>query len=423
MIYDLIVIGGGPTGMMAAGRAAENGAHVLLLEKNDRLGIKLVITGKGRCNITNAEFDTKNLVELFGKPGRFLFSALNKFGNKDIINFFESRGLATKVERGNRVFPVSDSSLDVLDILKNYLAEHKVEIKYNTNIKNIITKNNEITKIILVDKSKVNGEAREGGLGQELQAKKYIIATGGKSYPMTGSSGDAYQWLAKMGHTIVEPIASLTPILIKEKLIKSLEGLSLKNVAINIYQANKKIDSRFGEALFTSNGMSGPIILDMSKNIGLALKNGDVKLVIDYKPKLDFKTLDKRVQNDFAKSNNKLFRNSLGDLLPRKLIPLIIKLSAIDPDQKANAITKEDRKKLLHLLKNFELNVKSLYGFNKAIVTAGGVSLKEVDPKTMQSKLIKNLYLVGEILDLDGPTGGYNLQSCWSTAYTAGDNI
>ena len=423
MIYDLIVIGGGPAGMMAAGRAAERGANVLLLEKNDRLGIKLVITGKGRCNITNAEINTKNLVDIFGKPGRFLFSALNNFGNQDIINFFESRGLATKVERGNRVFPVSDSSLDVLDILKNYLAEHKVEIKYNTNIKNIITKNNEITKIILVDKSKVNGEAREGGLGRELQAKKYIIATGGKSYPMTGSSGDAYQWLAKMGHTIVEPIASLTPILIKEKLIKELEGLSLKNVAINIYQANKKIDSRFGEALFTSNGMSGPIILDMSKNIGLALKNGDVKLVIDYKPKLDFKTLDKRVQNDFAKSNNKLFRNSLGDLLPRKLIPLIIKLSAIDPDQKANAITKEDRKKLLHLLKNFELNVKSLYGFNKAIVTAGGVSLKEVDPKTMQSKLIKNLYLVGEILDLDGPTGGYNLQSCWSTAYTAGDNI
>jgi predicted Rossmann fold flavoprotein len=409
MIYDLIVIGGGPAGMMAAGRAAENGARVLLLEKNDRLGVKLVITGKGRCNITNDEFTTKNLVELFGKKGRFLFSALNKFGNKDIINFFESRGVATKVERGYRVFPVSDSSMDVLAVLKDYLSKHKVKIKYKTNIKSIITKDNLIIKIVLADKS-------------ELEAKKYVIATGGKSYPMTGASGDAYKWLQKMGHTIVEPIASLTPILIKEKLVKELEGLSLKNVAINIYQNNKKIDSRFGEALFTGDGMSGPIILDMSKNIGLALKKGDVRLAIDYKPKLDFKVLDKRLQNDFAKSNNKLFRNSLGELLPKKLIPLIIELSEIDPDKKANAITKEERKKLLHLLKNFELNIKSLYGFNKAIVTSGGVSLKEVDPGTMQSKIIKNLYLAGEILDLDGPTGGYNLQSCWSTAHAAGEN-
>ena len=410
MIYDLIVIGGGPAGMMAAGRAAERGANVLLLEKNDRLGIKLVITGKGRCNITNAEINTKNLVDIFGKPGRFLFSALNNFGNQDIINFFESRGLATKVERGNRVFPVSDSSLDVLDILKNYLAKYKVKIKYKINIKSIITKAGLIEKIVLADKS-------------ELQAKKYLIATGGKSYPMTGSSGDAHKWLEKMGHTIIDTNPALTPLLIKEKLIKELEGLSLKNVTIDIYQANKKIDSRFGEALFTGNGMSGPIILDMSKQIGLALKQGDVKLSIDYKPKLDFKTLDQRLQDDFSKSNNKLFRNSLGDLLPKKLIPLINKLSEIDPEQKANAITKLERKKLLHLLKNFELNVKSLYGYNKAIVTAGGVSLKEVDPKTMQSKKIKNLYLAGEILDLDAPTGGYNLQSCWSTGYTAGENI
>ncbi len=420
MIYDLIVIGGGPAGMMAAGVAAQRGAKVLLLEKNDRLGIKLVITGKGRCNITNAELSSKNLVDIFGKPGRFLFSALGKFGNKDIIDFFESRGLATKVERGNRVFPVSDSSLDVLDILKDYLAAGKVNIQYNTNIKKIIAEGGEISKIILADK-------------RELKAKKYLIATGGKSYPMTGSSGDGYKWLQAMGHTIIPTNPALSPLLIKESLVKELEGLSLKNVAINVYQNNhreagsrpqdKKIDSRFGEALFTANGMSGPIILDMSKNIGLALKKGDVKLAIDYKPNLDFKTLDQRLQHDFAQSNNKLFRNSLGELLPKKLIPLIIKLSGIDPDQKANAITKEERKKLLHLLKNFELNVKSLFGYNKAIVTSGGVSLKEVDPQTMQSKLIKNLYLAGEILDLDAPTGGYNLQVCWSTGHLAGENI
>lgn len=410
MIYDLIVIGGGPAGMMAAGVAAENGAKVLLLEKNDRLGIKLLITGKGRCNITNAELNTKNLVDIFGKNGRFLFSALNKFSNQDIINFFNSRGLDTKIERGKRVFPQGDSSLDVLAVLKNYLAEGHVKIQTKTQIKSIIKKDNLISKIILADKS-------------ELQAKKYIIATGGKSYPMTGSSGDGYIWLKNLGHSIINPIPALSPILTKEKLVKELEGLSLKNVNINVYQNNKKIDWRFGEALFTSDGLSGPIILDMSKNIGLALKQGEVKLEIDYKPSLDFKTLDKRLQNDFIRSNNKLFKNSLDDLLPKKLIPLIIKLSDINPEKKANAITKDERKKLIHLLKNFELNVKALYGFNKAIVTAGGVSLKELDPQTMQSKIIKNLYLAGEILDLDGPTGGYNLQVCWSTGYLAGQNI
>lgn len=410
MIYDFIVIGGGPSGMMAAGRAAENGSSVLLLEKNTRLGIKLLVTGKGRCNITNAEFDTKNLVEKFGKQGRFLFSALSKFGNQDTIDFFAEHGVNSKTERGSRVFPSSDSAPDVLAALKQYLKQGNVEIKTNIQIDDIIIKDNLIEKIVLGD-------------GAELKAKKYLIATGGKSYPKTGSSGDGYKWLAKMGHTIVEPSPALTPIFVKEKFVKDLEGLSLKNVSINIFQNNKKIDSRFGEALFTDNGMSGPIIIDMSKNIGLALKNGAVKLEIDFKPKLDFKVLDKRIQNDFAKASNRLFRNSLGELLPKKLIPLIIDLSGIDPDKQVNSITKEERKKLLHLLKNFELNIKSLHGFNKAIVTSGGVSLKEVDPKTMQSKIIKNLYIAGEILDLDGPTGGYNLQSCWSTGYAAGSNI
>lgn len=410
MIYDLIVIGGGPAGMMAAGRASANGHSVLLLEKKDRLGIKLVITGKGRCNITNAEFDTKNLVEKFGKQGRFLFSALNKFGNQDIIDFFESRGLATKVERGNRVFPQSDSSLDVVDILKKYLQQGKVSIQTNSPVKSIIIKDKLIDKVILID-------------GQEFKAKKYVIATGGKSYPMTGSSGDGYAWLKKMGHTIINPQPALSPLIIKELIVKELEGLSLKNVAINVYQNNKKIDSRFGEALFTSHGMSGPIILDMSKNIGLTLKKGPVKLEIDYKPAVDFKTLDQRIQSDLAKFNNKVFKNCLGELLPKKLIPVIIKLSKIEPDTKANAISKEQRKRLVHLLKNFELNVKSLYGFEKAIVTTGGVQLKEVDPKTMQSKIIANLYLAGEILDLDGPTGGYNLQAQWSTGFVAGDSI
>lgn len=409
-MYDLLVIGGGPAGIMAAGRAAEKGASVLLLEKNQRLGIKLLVTGKGRCNITNAEFDTKNLVEKFGKQGRFLFSALTKFGNQDTIRFFEDRGLKTKTERGSRVFPSSDSALDVLDVLKDYLKQGNVNVRTEVQIDFIETKDSLINKIVLVG-------------GEEFQAKKYIIATGGKSYPMTGSSGDGYKWLEKMGHTIVEPNPALTPIFIKESFVRDLEGLSLKNVDINVYQDNKKIDSRFGEALFTHDGMSGPIIIDMSKNIGLSLKQGAVRLEIDFKPKLDFKVLDTRVQEDFAKASNKLFKNSLDALLPQKLIPIIIKLAKIDPEKKINSVTKEERKRILHLLKNFELNVKSLHGFNKAIVTTGGVSLKEVDPKTMQSKIIKNLYLAGELLDLDGPTGGYNLQSCWSTAYVAGSNV
>ncbi len=410
MIYDLIVIGGGPAGMMAAGRAAENGASVLLLEKNQRLGVKLLVTGKGRCNITNAEFDTKNLADKFGKQGRFLYSALTSFGNQDTMDFFKKRGVATKTERGSRVFPASDLARDILGALQDYLKKGNVATKTEIKIKSFLRKDKQIEKIILAN-------------GEELKAKKYLIATGGKSYPMTGSSGDGYKWLEKMGHTIVEPNPSLSPVLVKESFVKDLEGLSLKNVDINIYQNNKKIDSRFGEALFTHNGMSGPIIIDMSKNIGLALKNGAVKLEIDFKPKLDFKTLDRRVQDDFTKLSNKLFRNSLRGLLPQKLIPIIMELSKIDPDKLVNSISKEERKALLHSLKNFELNVKSLHGFNKAIVTSGGVSLKEVDPKTMQSKIIKNLYFAGEILDLDGPTGGYNLQSCWSTGYAAGDNI
>ena len=396
--------------MMAAGRAAENNAKVLILEKSIRLGIKLTATGKGRCNITNAEFDTKNLVEKFGKQGRFLFSALSKFGNRDVINFFESRGLGTKVEKESRVFPESNSSLDVLTVLEEYLKQSHVEIRTDTPVESIEMEDDLIDKIVLRN-------------GEELKANKYLVATGGKSYPSTGSSGDGYKWLEKMGHTIVEPNPALSPVFVKESLVQDLEGLSLKDVTISIYQNSKKIDSRSGEALFTHNGMSGPIILAMSKNIGFALKKGAVKLEIDFMPELEFKILDKQVQADFAEGSNKLFRNSLGSLLPKKMVPIIIELSKIDPDKKVNSITKEERKRLIHLLKNFELTVKSLHGFSKAIVTTGGVSLKEVDPKTMQSKFVKNLYLAGEVLDLDGPTGGYNLQSCWSTGFAAGSDI
>jgi len=267
MKYDLIVIGGGPAGMMAAGRAAENGSSVLLLEKNQRLGIKLLATGKGRCNITNAKLDTSNLADKFGKQGKFLYSALSKFGNQDTIDFFESRGVLTKTERASRVFPRSDSALDVLGVLQDYLKQGNVAMKTEAQIESIKTKDNEIEKIVL-------------GSGEELKAKKYLIATGGKSYPMTGSSGEGYTWLEKMGHTIIEPKPALSPVFVKESLVKDLEGLkSSSSFTVPFFKA-KPMDSRFGEALFTHQGMSGPIIIDMSKNIGLALKKGTVKTAI-----------------------------------------------------------------------------------------------------------------------------------------------
>ncbi|MBU4360983.1 NAD(P)/FAD-dependent oxidoreductase [Patescibacteria group bacterium] len=407
---DLIVIGGGPAGMILAGRAAENSARVLLLEKNEKLGVKLLITGKGRCNIANAEADIKKIIQQFGKNGKFLYSALYQFNAQKIVDFFENLGVKTKTERGNRIFPVSNKSADILNALIKYLKKNKVKIRTNSEVKDIVVKKNIIQKIILKS-------------GEELIAKNYAICTGGKSYPATGASGDGYKWLKKMGHNIILPTPSLVPIILKEKYIKDLEGLSLKNVNISVFQNNKKQDERFGEAIFTANGMSGPIILDMSKKINELLNKGQVILKIDFKPALEFKILDKRIQNDFSKMKNKMFKNSLDLLLPKKMILVIIKLSKIDGEKKTNSITKEERNRLLHLLKDFKLEVKKIDGFNKAIVTAGGVDLKEINPKTMKSKIINNLFIAGEVLDLDGPTGGYNLEASWSTGYCAGDNF
>ncbi len=413
MQYDVVVVGGGPAGMMAAGRAGELGARVLLLEKNRDLGVKLLITGKGRCNITNANDEMREMVNRFGKNGKFLFSALHSFSVDDTIEFFENIGVKTKVERGGRVFPVSDRSQDVNGALIRYLRESNVDIETNAQVKRIVKKDGRIEKIILANK-------------KEIKADKFVIATGGKSYPRTGSTGDAYVWLRELGHKVVLPKPSLTPVVVKERIVKELEGLSLKNVEISSFKDNpfdsaqdrKKIDSRFGEAIFTSDGMSGPIILDMSKSFEKGME-----LRIDFKPALDFVKLDLRIQKDFKEANNKMFKNSLNDLLPQKMIGVIIKLSGIGEEKKVNLITKEERKKLLHLLKEFKLTVEKLTGFERAIVTAGGVDLSEVDPKTMKSKIIDNLYFAGEILDLDGPTGGYNLQVCWSTGRVVGETL
>ncbi len=406
--YNLAVIGGGPAGMIAAGRAGTNGFGVVLLEKNDRLGVKLLITGKGRCNITNAQENLRKMIEVYGKNGKFLFSAYNYFSNSDVIDFFEERDVKTKVERGGRVFPVSDKSIDVLNCLIKYLKQGKVQVKTKAKVKKIILKEKKIEKIILTN-------------NQEIIADNYLIATGGKSYPVTGSTGDAYKWLQELGHTIVTPKGVLTPIIVKQDFVNRLEGLSLKNVEISLW-GKKKIASKFGEAIFTANGLSGPIILDLSK-IMRESKEKDMKINIDFKPALEQSVLDKRLLKDFEEFKNKKFKNSLDKLLPKKIIPIIVELSGVDGAKKVCDITKRERKKIVKLLKQFELSYEKNAGFEKAIITAGGVSINEIDPKTMKSKKIDNLYLAGEIIDLDGPTGGYNLQVAWSTGYLAGDNM
>ncbi len=404
--YDVAVIGGGAAGIMAAGKAAESGAKTILIEKNNTLGKKLLITGKGRCNITNAEFDLKKMIKNYGEKGKFLFNCFSVFGVKDTIDFFEKLSLKTKIERGKRVFPVSDKSESVLKVLIKYLKENNVVIKYNTKVIGIKKENNKIQKIVVKKNTK-----------EDIIAKKYILCTGGKSYPLTGSSGDGFKWAKKLGHTIEKPVPSLTPIKTEEKWVKSLQGLSLKNVQIKVEENNKKILEEFGECLFTHFGLSGPVILDISRKLD---KKKNLKLIIDLKPALDFNKLDKRIIRDFEKHQNKAFRNSLDDLLPKKMTKLVAKMSGINLEKKSHSITKKERHNLVNLLKNIQLTVTGLMGFDYAIITSGGVSLKEINEKSMKSKIIDNLFFAGEIIDIDGPTGGYNLQVCWSTGYLAG---
>ena len=406
--YDLAVIGAGPAGMMAALCAAECGAKVILLEKNSVPGVKLLITGKGRCNITNSEPEARKFVSTFGKNGKFLMNAFYRFGVKETIEFFHKNNLPTKVERGGRIFPISDKAVDVQQMFLTLLNKNRVTFQPNCKINKIVHVNNNIEKIISDT--------------AEVKASNYLIATGGLSYPKTGSTGDGYGWAKGLGHKIMETTPALTPVLVNEKWIKELEGLSLKNVTVSVFQNNRKHDERFGEALFTANGMSGPIILDLSKTIGYLLARGRVDLFIDFKPALDFDKLDRRLLRDLEKFGKKAMKNLLPELIPKKLIPVMLRLTGIDPGKKANTVSKEERGKLRLYLKQFPLTVNSLLGFTKAIVTSGGISLKEIDPKTMRSKIIDNLYFAGEIMDLDGPTGGYNLQVCWSTGFIAGNS-
>ena len=406
--YDLAIVGAGPAGMMAAYRASQCGAKVILLEKNQAPGNKLLMTGKERCNITNAERDPRKFADQFGNNGKFLLSGLHRFGIEETLNFFHDNKLATVIERGNRVFPESNKSRDVLNLFTR-LLKNNVTLLTDCKIKSFVQKQNRIDRIILQDNKTVN-------------AANYLIATGGLSYPQTGSTGDGYKWARQFGHSIIKPQPALTPLLVREKWVKELEGISLKNVLISLYQNNRKKQDRFGEALFTGYGLSGPVILDMSKSAGALLSHNEVKLFIDFKPALDHSKLESRILRDLEKHKNKSIKSILYGFLPRNLVPVFLDRTDIDQNKKSHSITKDERKKLRLLLKEFPLTVTGLVGFSKSIITTGGINLKEIDPKTMKSKLLKNLYFAGEILDLDGPTGGFNLQVCWTTGYVAGES-
>jgi predicted Rossmann fold flavoprotein len=402
--YDVAVIGGGPAGMMAAGTAALHGAEVVLVEKNSRIGRKLLLTGKGRCNITNADHNPQSFLSHFGKNGKYLHSLLNSFGVEDAMNFFTDRGVPLKVERGDRVFPLSDRASDVLGALKNYMADNGVTILHGCETREMICEKHHISQI----------GTDAGAIG----AAQYVLCTGGLSYPATGSTGSGLDFARAMGHTIVPPRPSLVPVILKEKWVGEVEGLSLRNVSASLIHNGRKAAEEFGEALFTSNGMSGPIIIDLSKKIGELLPDA-IELSIDLKPALEHKKLDERIQRDFSENPTRLFKNSLGRLLPASLIPVIVRLSRIHPQKTAGHITRDERNRLVRLLKDLRTAVSGLEGFDKAIITAGGVSLDEIDMRTMRSRIIDNLFFAGEIIDIDGPTGGFNLQVCWSTGYAA----
>ena len=416
----VIVIGGGPAGMMAAITAKENKSDVLIIEKNNQLGKKLLITGKGRCNITSS-LEMDDFIKNTPGNGIFLYSAYQQFTNKDIIHFLKQQGLEVKEERGNRIFPVTDKSVDVLKCFTKKIKELNIEIKYNTKVEEILTET-------------IDGETVVIGVRTEketIKANKVILATGGKSYPLTGSTGDGYRLAEKLGHSITPIKPSLVPLEVYDKAeCKELQGLSLRNVEIKLIdrEKNKQIYEDFGEMLFTHFGVSGPTILSSSahlvryKNIDRLFHEKRIVLKIDLKPALDEKKLNDRILRDFEEVKNKQFKNSLDKLLPQKLIPVIIMRSKIHPNKKVNEITKKEREELIKQIKDFEIIIKGFRPIEEAIITSGGINIKEINPKTMASKKVKGLYFAGEIIDVDSYTGGFNLQIAYSTGYVAGLN-
>ena len=409
MANRVIVIGGGASGMMAAITAAENGAEVILLEKNDRLGKKILITGKGRCNVTTDK-DTDEIIRSFVHNGKFLYTALSSFSNQQVKYFFEEAGVPLKVERGERVFPVSDQSKDIVNALRRKMQEAGVEVWLNATVKEVLVEDGRVSGVQLVN-------------GQKLLADHVIVATGGASYPGTGTTGDGYHFARKTGHTVVNLRPSLIPLECAEGYVKALQGLSLKNVNFTIETSQgKKLIQDFGEMLFTHFGISGPIVLSCSyKAVDYWQKNKEpLTGIIDFKPALSPEKLDARILRDIEEQKNKQLKNALHGLMPGKLIPVFIQKSGISSDKAMHQITREERQKMVELLKNFRFTITKARPIEEAIVTAGGVSVKEVSPKTMESKLVPGLYFTGEVLDIDGMTGGFNLQAAFSTGYLAG---
>lgn len=408
---NVIVIGAGAAGMMAAITAAQQGHCVQLLEKNEKPGKKLFITGKGRCNVTNAA-DTEDMLKAVMRNPKFLYSGFYGFSNSQMMSFLEENGLPLKIERGNRVFPVSDHSSDVIKTLTKVMNKEGVKLCLNTEVDCLLLEDNPLT---------VTGVRLKSG--EELKADSVIVATGGVSYVLTGSTGDGYEFAKMAGHNIVKPEPSLVPMVSDEEWVKSLQGLSLKNVTLSIYKGNKKIYEDMGEMLFTHFGISGPLVLSASAVCGTINKDNHVKAEIDLKPALNQEQLDARLLKDFEKYTNKQFRNALSDLLPTKMIPIIVELSGIDPYKQVNVITKQERTTLIDLLKHLPIDISGVRGFNEAIITRGGVDVKGVDPSTMASKYCNHLYFAGEVLDLDALTGGFNLQIAWSTGWLAGISV
>lgn len=403
---NVIVIGGGPAGMMCAGTAAAAGHKVILIEKNEKLGKKLFITGKGRCNFTNA-CEIEELFDNVVTNKRFLYSAFYGFTNGDTIRFFNEWGVKEKIERGQRVFPASDHSSDVIKAMERFLMKHQVDVRLNTQVKDIRTNDGRVTGVLLED-------------GRSLDADKVVLATGGLTYRQTGSTGDGFRWAQAMGHKVRPGVGALIPLVSHDAFVKELQGLSLRNVEVTLYENGKKRMAEFGEMIFTHFGVSGPAILSMSS---LLKETKKAYIAIDLKPGLDRDKLDKRIQRDFEKNSNRVFKNSLDELLPQKLIPIVIRRSGIDEEKRVHQISKEERWALVELLKAFTVNIHGKADLNLGIITSGGVDPKDIDPSTMASKRVAGLYFAGELIDVDALTGGFNLQIAFSTGFLAGKNL
>ncbi len=407
--FDVIVIGGGASGMFAAGRSASLGRKVLLLEKNKGLGAKLLITGGGRCNITNAEYDNRKLLKNYGNSEKFLYSSFSQFGVKETFDFFEKRGMPFVIEIGKRAFPKTEKALDVLKLLENYMRESGVTIKTNSQVSEILKNKNKITGVKVQDKI--------------YTANSYIIATGGNSHPETGSTGDGFLWLSLLGHSVKAPTPTVVPLKVKENWVKSLSGISLEKMKITFYIDDVKKFSKNGKLLFTHFGLSGPTILNCAEKVDVLLDTGVLTAKIDLYPGVDESILESNIIKLFDENKNKMLKNVLIDFLPHGItIAFLSLIQEINPDTKVNSIKREDRKRIVHLLKSLPMTINGLMGIDRAVVVDGGVDLSEIDTKTMRSKLFENLFVTGDLLHINRPSGGYSLQLCWTTGYVAGNN-